>query len=152
MLLKISSLEEVTVDEQGVYVEAPDGGYTLHPDIISVLETHKVNIAAVEARVAKAETRLRRAVIDHALEFAIMAAGIDQVYRRAVSALLQGQTEFVVHEETQGHQAYALTPYGPISVANAVSSWLITPDGEPFRPRINSLSAGRYATMMRAMH
>lgn len=152
MLRQISSLDEVAPDEHAVYLEAPSGGYTLHPDIISVLDTHNADIAAGQARVAKAEARLRKAVIDHALGFALTAAGVDPVYRRAVSALLQGQTEFEVHEETQGLQAYALTHYGPVSVANAVSSWLMTPGGEPYRPKVPNASAGRYATMMRAMH
>ena len=152
MLRQITSLDEVAPDEQGVYVEAPGGGYSLHPDIISVLDTHNADIAAGQARVTKAESRLRKAVIDHALDFALTAAGIDPVYRRAVSALLQGQTEFEVLEETQGHQAYALTSYGPVSVANAVSSWLMMPGGEPYRPKVPRAGAGRYATMMRALH
>lgn len=152
MLRQITSLDEVALDEQAVYLEAPGGGYTLHPDIISVLDTHNADIAAGQARVTKAETRLRKAVIDHALNFALTAAGVDPVYRRAVSALLQGQMEFEVHEETQGHQAYALTPYGPVSVATAVSSWLMSPGGEPYRTKVPNAAAGRYATMMRALH
>lgn len=151
MLRQISSLDDVAPEEQGVYVEAPGGGYTLHPDIISVLDTHNANITAGQARVTKAESRLKKAVIDHALDFALTAAGIAPVYRRAVSALLQGQTEFEVHEETQGHQAYALTPYGSISVASAVSSWLMSPGGEPYRPKVISPAAGRYGEMMRAL-
>ena len=152
MLRQISSLDEVAPDEQGVYVEAPGGGYTLHPDIISVLDTHNADIAAGQARATRAESRLRKVVIDHALEFALTAAGVDPVYRRAVSALLQGQAEFEVHEETQGHQAYALTPYGPVSVANAVYSWLMSTEGEPYRPKVSNTGGGRYATMMRALH
>lgn len=151
MLRQISSLDEVAPDEQGAYVEVPGGGYTLHPDIISVLDTHNADIAAGQARVSKAESSLRKAVIDHALDFALTAASIDSVYRRAVSALLQERTEFEVHEETQGHQAYALTPYGPVSVANAVSSWLMSPGGEPYRPKATSPAAGRYGEMLRAL-
>lgn len=152
MLRRITSLDQVAPDEQGVYLEAPGGGYELHPDIISVLDRQNAVLTAAQARTSKAEARLRSAVIDHALDFALTADGINPAFRRAVSALLQGQSEFEVVEETQGHQAYARTPYGPMSVANAVASWLMTPSGEAYRPKIANAGAGRYAAMVRALH
>lgn len=147
----LQSLDDATPEDRGAYIEAPSGGYQLHPEIISVLDTHQAALSAGQARAAKAEARLRKAVIDHALDFALTAAGVDPAYRRAVSALLQGQTEFEVYEESQGHQAYALTAYGPVSVANAVSSWLMTPSGEPYRSKPAANRKGRYTEMMRVL-
>lgn len=56
-------------------------------------------MAAGQEGAAKAEARLRKAVIEQALDFALMAADVQPAYRRAVSALLQGQMEFDVVEE-----------------------------------------------------
>ncbi|WP_313472735.1 hypothetical protein [Brevundimonas sp.] len=148
----LQSLDDAAPEDRDAYVEAPGGGYELHPEIISVLDTQNAALTAAQTRMTKAEARLREAVIDHALDFALTAADVQPVYRRAVSALLQGQMEFDVVEEPQGHQAYAQTAYGPVSIANAVSSWLMTPCGEPYRPKVTSPGAGRYTTMMRGLH
>ena len=148
----LQSLDDAAPEDRGAYIESPTGGYQLQPEIISVLDTHQADLTAAQTRTTKAEARLRQAVIDRALDFALTAAGVDPAYRRAVAALLQGETEFDVVEEPQGHQAYAQTAYGPVSVANAVSSWLMTPGGEPYRPKVPNAGAGRYATLMRALH
>ncbi|WP_298159803.1 hypothetical protein [Brevundimonas sp.] len=151
MQLIIQSLEDAAPEDRGGYVERPEGGYQLHPEIIALLDTHQGALAAEEARLTKAEARLRRAVIDRALDCALTTADVQPVYRRAVSALLQGQMEFDVVEEPLGPQAYALTAYGPVSVANAVSSWLMSPGGEPYRPKVRTHGSGRYGEMMRAL-
>ena len=147
----ITSLDEVGPDEQGVYLEAPGGGYFLHPDIVATIDRHEAELKVQNERTLKVEAKLRRAVIDRALDFALTAADVAPSMRRAVSALLQGEMEFEVVEEPQGHQAYAQTAYGPVSVANAVSSWLMTPGGEPYRAKVASPGAGRYGEMMRAL-
>jgi hypothetical protein len=151
MLRTINSLDQVGPDEQAVYLEAPGGGYVLHPDIVETLDRHEAALSAAQTRTTKAEARLRQAVIDRALDFALTAAEVPPAMRRAVSALIEQQTEFEVVEEPHGPQAYARTAYGNVTVANLVASWLLTPGGEPYRPKVTSPGAGRYSTMMRAL-
>jgi len=132
-------------------VEAAGGGYDLHPELVALIETHEATLAAIEARTLQADVRLKSEIISRALDGALTASGVAPEMRKAVGALLQADLAFEVVDEPQGQQAYAISAYGPISVANAVSSWLETDDGEAYRLKSVKAAPGRYHEMMRGL-
>lgn len=145
----ISCLDDVSPDERGGYIETQGGGYELHPELVAYISNHESTLAAMKARAAKAEVRLRSAIIGRALDCALTGAGVAPAMRRAVAALLEADLLFDVVDENEGPQAYVMSPYGRVSVSNAVSSWLQSSDGAVYRPNVGAPLPGRFGEMMR---
>lgn len=135
------------------------GGFILVMAHAQLIHDATAEIATLNQQIAQAtkvkddvETRRRTDLAHKQLMDELDAAGIEPRWHRAVAAMISdGVESFELSDAGTCEIAMAQTPTGIQSLGELVTAFLISDDGEPFRPASSVPDANHFASMVAAM-
>lgn len=102
---------------------------------------HAKDIEKLNEKLAKREARIRRSVVDDALNAALADAKVEEHHRPAVRALLKERGLDVIEEDDDWKGVFK-TDMGPVEIGEYVGTWAKSDEAAHYLPAPNKTGSG----------